>query len=99
MSGFNERVQHFPPRKGVLLGTCQCSRRLEPALQGGLGRIERLNPIVNAYCTLSIDTARAALRAEARAERAATALGIPAGTVRSRHHYALRALRVALVES
>jgi DNA-directed RNA polymerase specialized sigma24 family protein len=26
------------------------------------------------------------------------ALGIPAGTVRSRHHYALRALRLALGE-
>jgi len=32
------------------------------------------------------------------AERAALALGIPAGTVRSRHHYALRALRLALGE-
>ena len=33
------------------------------------------------------------------AERAATVLGIPAGTVRSRHHYALRALRVALADA
>ena len=30
------------------------------------------------------------------AERAAATLGIPAGTVRSRHHYALRALRQEL---
>jgi RNA polymerase sigma-70 factor, ECF subfamily len=30
------------------------------------------------------------------AERAAVTLGIPAGTVRSRHHYALRALRAEL---
>ena len=33
------------------------------------------------------------------AERAATVLGIPAGTVRSRHHYALRALRTALADA
>jgi DNA-directed RNA polymerase specialized sigma24 family protein len=26
-------------------------------------------------------------------------LGIPAGTVRSRHHYALRALRLALADA
>ena len=33
------------------------------------------------------------------AERAATVPSIPAGTVRSRHHYALRALRVALADA
>jgi RNA polymerase sigma-70 factor (ECF subfamily) len=30
--------------------------------------------------------------------QAATALGVPAGTVKSRTHYALRALRLALEE-
>ncbi|MCE3551810.1 sigma-70 family RNA polymerase sigma factor [Pseudonocardia sp. RS11V-5] len=36
---------------------------------------------------------------DASAERTATALGIPAGTVRSRLYYALRALRRQLTES
>ena len=47
-------------------------RRLSPVevVETFLGRIERLNPVVNAYCTLTADQARAAAReAEAAVQR------------------------------
>lgn len=40
-----------------------------------LGRIEKLNPLVNAYCTIVADAARVAARAAERAISAATGSG------------------------
>jgi RNA polymerase sigma-70 factor, ECF subfamily len=74
----------------------------EPEVDGGFENVLDRGRLGDALQRLSPDHRRVLLEIyyrDAPAERAATALGIPAGTVRSRHHYALRALRSALVEA
>ena len=74
----------------------------EPEVDGGFENVLDRGRLADALQQLSPDHRRVLLEIyyrDAPAERAATALGIPAGTVRSRHHYALRALRTALVEA
>ncbi len=73
----------------------------EPEVDGGYETVLDRGLLRRGLQRLSPDHRRVLLEIYYRdvpAERAATALGIPAGTVRSRHHYALRALRLALIE-
>ncbi len=75
---------------------------VEPKVDGGFENVLDRGLLNPALQRLSPDHQRVLLEIYYRdvpAERAATALGIPAGTVRSRHHYALRALRLALAEA
>ncbi len=75
---------------------------LEPEVDGGYESVLDRGLLTRALQRLSPEHQRVLLEIyyrDAPAERAAAALGIPAGTVRSRHHYALRALRLALVEA
>ena len=74
----------------------------EPEVDGGFENVLDRGLLARALQRLSPDHRRVLLEIYYRdvpAERAATALGVPAGTVRSRHHYALRALRLALAEA
>ena len=74
---------------------------VEPEVDGGYENVLDRGLLARALRRLSPEHRRVLLEIYYRdvpAERAATALGIPAGTVRSRHHYALRALRLALGE-
>ena len=74
---------------------------VEPEVDGGYDTVLDRGLLTRALRRLSPEHRLVLLEIYYRdvpAERAATALGIPAGTVRSRHHYALRALRLALVE-
>jgi RNA polymerase sigma-70 factor (ECF subfamily) len=75
---------------------------VEPEVDGGFANVLDRGLLTGALQRLSPEQRQVLHEIYYRgvpAERAATALGIPAGTVRSRHHYALRALRLALVES
>lgn len=74
---------------------------VEPEVEGGYDTVLDRGLLARALRRLSPEHRLVLLEIYYRdvpAERAATALGIPAGTVRSRHHYALRALRLALTE-
>jgi RNA polymerase sigma-70 factor (ECF subfamily) len=74
---------------------------VEPEVDGGYDNVLDRGQLARALRRLSPEHRLVLLELyyrDAPAERAATALGIPAGTVRSRHHYALRALRLALGE-
>ena len=74
---------------------------VEPEVDGGYDNVLDRGQLARALRRLSPEHRRVLLELyyrDAPAERAASALGIPAGTVRSRHHYALRALRLALGE-
>jgi RNA polymerase sigma-70 factor, ECF subfamily len=74
---------------------------VEPEVEGGYDNVLDRGLLARALRRLSPEHRRVLLELyyrDAPAERAASVLGIPAGTVRSRHHYALRALRLALGE-
>jgi RNA polymerase sigma-70 factor, ECF subfamily len=74
---------------------------VEPEVDGGYENVLDRGLLARALRRLSPEHRRVLLELYYRdvpAEGAALALGIPAGTVRSRHHYALRALRLALGE-
>jgi len=75
---------------------------VEPEVEGGYDTVLDRGLLARALQRLSPEHRLVLLEIyyrDAPAERAATALGIPAGTVRSRHHYALRALRLALADA
>src|SRR4051794_20897027 len=75
---------------------------VEPGVDGGYESVLDRGLLTRALRRLSPEHRIVLLEIYYRdvpAERAATVLGIPAGTVRSRHHYALRALRLALADA
>jgi RNA polymerase sigma-70 factor (ECF subfamily) len=75
---------------------------VEPEVDGGYDSVLDRGLLARALRRLSPEHRLVLLEIYYRdvpAARAATMLGIPAGTVRSRHHYALRALRVALADA
>jgi RNA polymerase sigma-70 factor, ECF subfamily len=72
---------------------------IDPEVDGGFDSVLDRGVLAEALRSLSPLHRRVLVEIyyrDATAERTAATLGIPAGTVRSRHHYALRALRAQL---